>query len=299
VVCLDPADGREIWAVDLQQRFAALPLQWGFSECLLADGPRLYVSPGGPRCLMAALDVRTGATVWEGEPLRFQRTQRFGGAAVDPPEADTDKAGYASPILVVRDGRRLLFGASARHLICVDAEDGALLWRQPVPARYEVIGAIPVQWRDCIFFAVPDTYGGKLFRLHVQADGVRMEELWDIPVDNCHGGLVVQNDWLFGSGYRRYRGWAAVDLVTGQIRHTLKDLANGSILAADGRLYALSERGVMALLEPGPEGFARRGSFRVVPAGPKDVWAHPVIGNGRLYLRCHEELFCYDIRVRP
>jgi hypothetical protein len=48
------------------------------------------------------------------------------------------------------------------------------------------------------------------------------------------------------------------------------------------------------LQKPAGDRFETVGSFQF--ADGKDVWAHPVICNGRLYLRYHDTLSCYDIR---
>ncbi len=303
-VCLDPSDGKELWAVDVQQRFGAPGIQWGRSECVLIDGDRVIVTPGGPKALMAALDKKTGETVWQTAPLRFERTHQFGGRPVEPPRPDTDKTGYASPILFELGGRRLIAGCSARHLFIVDAEAGKLLWSQGVFARFEVIGAIPVFWRDSVFFTAPDDFGGMLLRIRVTNDGVRFEEAWRSPQDNCHGAMVVADGRLYGSGYRRDPAWACVDLATGKVLYKKANLTKGSTLFADGRLYALAEDGVMALLEPTDTAFKTAGRFRLVqvPEGrrrrQRDVWPHPVLCGGRLYLRYHDTLSCYDVRKR-
>lgn len=42
-------------------------------------------------------------------------------------------------------------------------------------------------------------------------------------------------------------------------------------------------------------GFEVKGRFELV-SGKKDVWAHPVILAGRLYLRYAAKLYCHDIR---
>ena len=299
--CLDPADGSELWAVDVLERFAAKNIQWGISDCLLVDDKHVYVTPGGPKTLMAALDKRTGATVWTSEPLRFERTHRFGGRELKPPVPDTDKAGYASPILFELGGRRLLAGCSARHLFCVDAVSGKLLWTHPVWARWEVIGAIPVLWRDALFFTVPDSWGGRLFRIHASPHAVRLEELWETPLDNCHGALVAVDGRLYGAGYHRFRHWACVDAATGKVLYAKRDLAKGSALYADGRLYALAENGLMTLLKPTDAGFESCGQFWLVQPRPprkrrpRDVWPHPVVHHRRLYLRYHDTLRCYDV----
>jgi outer membrane protein assembly factor BamB len=117
-------------------------------------------------------------------------------------------------------------------------------------------------------------------------------------LDTLQGGVVHWQGKLFGSFYAVRKGWAALDAKTGEVLYDLPDAAKGSVLVADGRLYALCEDGWMLLLEPGEKSFEVRGRFRLVEARPRDAWAHPVIHAGRLYLRYHQTLFCYDVRAR-
>ncbi len=297
-VCLDPQDGREIWAVEVLKRFEGKPIQWGLSECLLVDGDRVIVTPGGKKALMAALDKQTGETVWTTGPLRFTRTYRFGGAKVDPPRPDIDNTGYASPLLFEIGGRRLIVRSAGQHIFCVDAETGKRVWTQKVYARFEVIGSMPVFCGDGVFFTASDAYAGHYFRVHADRDSVRFEEVWQTPVDNCHGSLVFVDGHLYGSGYRKFKPWACLDAATGEMKYQKADMAIGSIIWADGRLYALSQQGVMALLKPTPAGFETAGQFRLTRRGRRDVWAHPVICDGRLYLRYHDTLYCYDVRKK-
>ena len=302
LVCLDPVDGRELWAVNILERFGADNIHWGLSECLLIDGEKLIVTPGGPQTLMAALDRKNGETIWETGPLRFTRTEEAGGRKLDSPREDCDKAGYASPILFQLGTRRLIAGCSARHLFLVDPDRAKLLCTYPVePARWEVIGTMPVLWRDRLIFSAPD-FGTHCFRIDAEtADKVSLVPVWDARTDNCHGGLVVSGDDLFGAGYRRSRDWVCIDLDSGQTRYNHPNLVKGAVLFADERLYALAENGTMALLKPGSGAFETAGRFDL-PRGSlsgtrqNDVWAHPVIHGGKLYLRNHDILLCYDVR---
>jgi len=45
-----------------------------------------------------------------------------------------------------------------------------------------------------------------------------------------------------------------------------------------------------------PERFEIDGQFRLLPERVGDAWAHPVLLHGRLYLRYHDNLWCYDVR---
>ena len=108
------------------------------------------------------------------------------------------------------------------------------------------------------------------------------------------GGLVSVDGRLFGASSRGVaKGWLTVDGATGTPK-SVGELPPGSIVYADERFYCLAENGAMMLQQLTGEGFKTVGSFRLTEG--KDAWAHPVICKGRLFLRYHDTLFCYDIR---
>jgi outer membrane protein assembly factor BamB len=294
-VCIDPKTGVERWSVDVLDRFDGSSIKWGLSECLLVDRNRVIVTPGGKKAFMAALDADTGETVWTTGPLLFQRTYEMGGKELDVPVQDSDKAGYASPILFETGGRRLIARTSAQHAVCVDADTGKLVWAHAIYAKFEVIGTIPVFWNDMLFFAAPDTFGGRMFRVEADDESVRIQEMWETPLDNCHGAMVAVDGLMYGAGYRRQLGWTCIEFETGKIRYAKDDLAKGSVVFADGRLYALGENGVLELLKPADNGFQTMGRIQLTEKKRRDVWAHPVIHDGRLYLRDHDTMWCYDL----
>lgn len=89
------------------------------------------------------------------------------------------------------------------------------------------------------------------------------------------------------------RGWVTIDAATGQPTQ-VGDSPGGSLIFAEGRFYCLSATGIMTLQELTDAGFRTAGTFRL--AEGKDVWAHPVLCQGRLFLRYHDTLYCYDVR---
>lgn len=295
LACFDAASGQERWAVNVLEKFEGENLTWALGECLLVDGSRVIVTPGGKKALMAALDVNQGQTIWTSPPLRCYPSADATAEQLDASQEGFDSAGYASPILFTFRGRRLIANCSWRHLFCVDADTGELLWKQPLVTRYKVIAITPVLYRDAVFATAPDSEGGKLWRLFMDGPRVAVSRLWTTPLDTCHGGVVVVDNMLVGPWYRAEKGWASVDAATGEVRHHLKDLAMGSVLKADGRLYCLSQEGEMALVQLSTEGFTIKSRFRLTPKKVNDAWAHPVILDKKLYLRYHETLYCYDI----
>jgi HEAT repeat protein len=284
--CLDAETGRELWAVETLERFESRNIEWAVSENLLVDGTRLIVTPGGRKGAMAALDKRTGRTVWASEPILHK--------------GEADGPSYASPILFELGGRRQIVGCSAQHLFGADAESGRLLWKKPLPTTYTVLAITPVLCGDAVFTAAPYGPKGKLFRLRVKGEEVEAEEAWSSDIDTSHGGVLLVGDLLVGTGYQGFAGWMAVDAATGKVLHRSsdRDLTMGSAIWADGRYYCLNESGLMTLLEVDRQGLKIAGRFPLTEGRKRDAWAHPVLLDGRLYLRYHDRLTCYDVRAK-
>ena len=94
-------------------------------------------------------------------------------------------------------------------------------------------------------------------------------------------------------------GWVSVDAETGKPTQVKPagDLSDGSMIFADGRFYCLTVRGAMTLQEPASAGLRTAGTFQLTTEGKgQDAWAHPVVCQGRLFLRYHDTLYCYDVR---
>lgn len=281
LACLDAASGDEAWAVDVLERFEGENITWALSECLLVDGDRVIVTPGGKKALMAALDKRTGRTIWTTGPL------------------GDDQTSHCSPILFHLGGRRILANCSSAHGFGVDADTGKLLWTVPLKNPYGTNVSTPVYGSGRVFFMTPYAELGRQYRLDATAGGSSAEHVWSSPVDAVTGGAVLVDGVLFAAGYEKLKWWFAIDWQTGQTKYESKDLTTGAAIFADGHLYCLDEQGTAALLRPRAEKAEVVGRFKLTESRIRDAWAHPVLLAGRLYLRYHDTLFCYDVTDRP
>ena len=279
VACLDAASGREVWSLDVLERFQGQNITWALSECLLVDGPRLIVTPGGEKALMAALDKQTGRVLWTTESL------------------GKDRASHSAPILFRYAGRRVLANCSSGHGFAVDADTGRLLWTVPLHNRYGTNVASPVYGAGKVFFVTAYAYGA-CYGLEPTKDGMRAESLWTTTLDTCTGSTLLVDGVLYGSGYTKHKSWLCLDWQSGHTRYEFKGLTTGAAVWADARLYCQAENGRVALLKPTDDGFQIAGQFRLTPERVHDAWAHPVLLHGRLYLRYHDDLWCYDVTAR-
>jgi outer membrane protein assembly factor BamB len=280
VACLDADSGRELWARNILEDFDGNNITWALAECLLVDGPRLIVTPGGTKGLMAALDKRTGHTAWTTEPL------------------GDDHTSHASPILFRYAGRRLIASCSSAHGFGVDADTGELLWAVPLKNQYETNVSTPLYGSGCVYYVTPYAENGRLYRLRPHGQGIDAEHLWTCPLDTVTGSGVLVDGILFSAGYRKPKWWFAIDWETGATKSELEDFTTGAAIYADGRLYVLDEKGNVGLLKPAGDGLVVVGRFRLFDQRARDAWAHPVLCDGRLYLRYHDTLWCYDVKAR-
>jgi outer membrane protein assembly factor BamB len=281
--CLDAAAGRELWAVDVFGRFGIAKLRpWGLAESVVVDGERVIVTPAGRRAAMAALSTATGETVWASPPLAG------------------DWPGCTSPILIELDGRRQVVGCTDGRVFGVDAEAGRLVWSHRV-SRGNVDIAMPLFHGGAVFQGHVDHDSGGVARidLHFAERRVEARRAWSIGSPGIeHCGAVIVGGLFYGAGHKP--DWFCIDARTGEARYRSRAFANGPLIYADGRLYCVGEcRGTVALVEPSSDGFRVAGRFTLVPGRKSDIRAHPVVCGGRLYLRCHDTLYCYDVRQQP
>jgi outer membrane protein assembly factor BamB len=111
---------------------------------------------------------------------------------------------------------------------------------------------------------------------------------------NHHGGMVLVNGYLYGFDNTIL---TCLDFATGKMMWQNRSVGKGSLTYADGNLYLLSEDNLVGLAEATHLGYREKGRFAIPDRG-LNSWAHPVVSNGRLYIRNQMTLASYDIRAK-
>jgi outer membrane protein assembly factor BamB len=216
-------------------------------------------------------------------------------------------AAYASPIAIDFEGQRQYVQLTARALIGVAASDGKFLWRYDAPAnRMGINCSTPVYHDGMVFAASAYGAGGGLVKLSKEANGgIKAEEAYATrKMQNHHGGMILLDGSLYGANGGNEGGFLiCLDFRTGNVLWDGRDDAEkrapkGSVAFADGRLYYRTEKGTVLLIEPSPKEYLERGRFEQPDRTRLPAWAHPVIANGKLYVRDQEVLFCYDVKAK-
>jgi outer membrane protein assembly factor BamB len=294
LVCVKAADGAEVWRKDLAKELGAEVSPgpggppgrgWGFSWSPLVDGDQVVCTPGGAKGLFAALDKTSGKVLW-----------RSTGIA--------DACTYSSPIVAEVNGVRQYVALTQTGAVGVSAKDGSTLWEyqrdDPFP---DVVCPTPVCKGDLVYLNAWGG-GGTLLRLIPDGGKFKTKVVYaNKEIAAPHGGVVLANGFLFGN--HDFRAWECLDFEKGDVKWASKpgDLSSGSLIYADGCLYCLAaDSDEAALLEASPNGYKELGRFTL----PKQsahrkksgkLWAHPVVSDGRLYLRDQELVFCYKVKA--
>ena len=274
LTCMNTNDGKVKWKKDVFKDFDGKNIRWGVTETVVVDGGLVYVTPGGKKNNIVALNRTNGDLVWS-----------------SPGKGET--SAYCTPLLISLSARKLLVTMTADHIIGIDASTGKMLWSHPQTNRYQVHANTPV-YHDGGLFCFSG-YGQGGVKLELSADGSSVTKAWfSEKLDSRIGGMVYLNGYLYGSGDNS-REWRCVDWKTGAEKYADKTIGKGVVIAADGMLYCYSEKGELALVEATPAGFKIAGQTKV-DMGSDQHWSHPVIDSGRLYLRHGNALIVYRVK---
>lgn len=282
LVCLQTADGKEVWRKSMSKDFEGGKRDsWGFSEGPLVDGDYVVVTPGKAAHTMVALNKKTGALVWS-----------------TPVEGDKG-AGHSSIVISTVGGTKVYVQTTDNNVLGVRAKDGKLLWKYAIGAIAVI--PTPIVKDDLVLAGAGYGKGCALLRQKPVGDGVKVEEVYGYKkgLANKHGGIVLMGDYLYGCADDKNTVWCA-KLLTGEVEEGWKTRGSGggsvAISAADGHLYARFANGVLALVKASPGKYEEVSSFKIPHHEKRPSWSHPVIANGKLYLREGDYILCYDVK---
>ncbi|MFO1020172.1 MAG: PQQ-binding-like beta-propeller repeat protein [Planctomycetales bacterium] len=280
--CCEAATGKELWRKNLKEAFGGKKGDgWGYSESVLVDGDNVICTPGGEKETVVALNKISGDEVW--------KCVREGDRG----------AGHSSVAISQIGGEKIYVQSTASGPIGIRASDGKLLWSYPVPQTTAIIPT-PIIRDDLVFFVAGYKRGGALLRQVPEGDGkVSIKEIYGLkpPLANKHGGVVLVGDYLYGDSDDQGIPYCA-DLMTGEIKWKTRGNGKGSaaIAVADGHLYIHYASGLMVLANADPKAYKEVSKFSVPGSGERPSWAHPVIVDGKLYLRENDRILCYDLK---
>ncbi len=272
LVALD-LNGRLVWQRHLGREIAPFDIQWGHGSSPMVHGDLLYLlCDHTPASYLLAVDTRTGRDRWKADRGR-------GRASYSTPFV---VAGPAGPEIVVNSNERV---------DAYDAASGRLLWYTgganrfpiPMPVLHDGVLYLSRGYRSGPYLAVRPGGRGDVSSSHV---------LWSVETGAPYvSSLVFANGLLFMANDTGIV--TAVDAGTGERvwQHRVPGVFSASPLAAEGRVYFVSESGRTLVMRAArtPEVLAEN-----------DLDAHlvasPAAARGKIFLRGDDRLFAVGAR---
>lgn len=274
--CLDAADGRVHWQVDMVKEHGAVVPTWGFAGSPFIWNDTVLLHVGAPGGSVIALDLATGVFRWRG-----------GG----------DPAGYCTPVVFDTPAGQELIQWGPEHLESISPTDGKSRWRFPYKITYGVSIAQPI-FHEGILLVCGYWHGARALKLGEHPGGY--SHAWSDEKTLC--GLMSQP--LYKDGF--------VYLLTKADGVVCFKLSDGSIRWKDGHLTPKDRNPQMSMVwADEPNGIAcglnAVGELVFARFTPKKLdelsrhqiigktWAHPAFTRNCVFARSDSEIAAWEL----
>ena len=283
--CFEAATGKEIWSVDVDKQFECKYGMYGVAESPLIVDNKVICTPVGPKTAMVAFDKNTGKLIWQTKSIGAQR-------------------GLSSAIIFQYKNFRYILGQSTEDLFAVNPDNGEIAWTYKWYHKEWETGFggknstnAPLVKDNEIFLTKGYDYPAVM--LQMAPDGKSVSEKWkNKTLDSHHHGVVQLDGYIYGSTWisNSMGNWACIKWDTGEVMYDEPWINKGAIISADNKLFCFEEKsGTVGLVKANPKKFEVVSSFKV-KKGTGMFWAHPMINDGKLFIRHGAFLMVYNIK---
>lgn len=279
VFCLSAETGNVIWKTHLVNDFGGKVPQWGYAAAPYVIGELVILMPGGEEqgTAIIALDRKTGKELWR---------------------SLSDQAGYATPLLIQRHGRKQLIVWSPNHIHSVDPATGQHFWSVPYKVTYGVAIASPIE-KEGLILVAGYWEGSKAIQLGKQPEDAKLK--WEDR--RKLRGLMSQPLYRDGYAYLldKQFGLTCFEYATGKkIWDDDNKMTPGNSrnpqatlvwLNQSARALILNSEGDLILAELTPDGYQELTRTNLIG----ETWAHPAYAETRVYARSNTKLVAYEL----
>jgi outer membrane protein assembly factor BamB len=283
--CFDAATGKVLWQKDLNREYEIKMPIWGIAATPLIDREKIILQIGGSEnACVVALNKNTGEEIWRN---------------LD------DGASYSAPVIVEKNGKRVLVVWTEDHLAGMNPETGEVYWKFPWKLKMAMGIATPVLYNDYIF--VSSFYNGSLL-VNLGDDYTTAKNVWQRSgesegnTDALHCVMntpVIIDDYIYGvDSYGELR---CLELLTGE--RVWEDLtavnknrwANIHFIQNEEKVWMFNEHGELLIARLSPQGMIETDRAKIIEPTKKQLprgvtWAHPAFANGHIFIRNDSEL---------
>jgi outer membrane protein assembly factor BamB len=269
--CLEASTGKAVWSQDIVAESQATIPQWGYSVTPLVVGDLVIVYAGGEKNKsLLAYAADTGKLAWA-KPAGSQS--------------------YSSPQLVTLLGQQQVLVQDNKALWSFRPEDGELLWKLDGTSEVSLPQLQPHVLSDGQLVVASEP-GVALVNLSRDGDQWKADRQWDTKaLKPAFNHFVVHDGYVYGLD-DGILVCAALETGTRQWKKGRYGHGQLMLVRDQNALLIVGEKGEVALVAANPKKLEELGRFQALEG---KTWNHPIVVNGRLYVRNAEEMACYQI----
>jgi len=272
--CFDAKTGKPFWSHDIEKEFNGRNIKWKNAAAPLVEGDLVYMAGGGAGESLLAFNKDSGKLVWKsGDHLMT----------------------HATPIATTIHGTRQIIFFTQDGLNSVVPDTGKPIWSYEFPYKVST-AASPVVSGDIVYCAAGYGVGSAAVQISKSND---VKELWRLegnkPVTNHWATPLAKDGYLYGMfGFKEYGDGPVkcVEIKTGDVVWEQEGFGPGNLVLAGDTLVALSDAGVLVLIEAKPDGYKELSRTKIIDG---KCWSTPVLSNGRVYARSTKEGACVEL----
>lgn len=288
--CFNAATGRALWSKDLNSEYEINMPIWGIASTPLVVDEKLIVHVSGSNgACVVAFHKDNGKEIWRNL---------------------NDRAGYSAPIIIEKQGVKVVVNWTEHSLSGLDLDTGKILWRFPWRTGSGMSISTPVLYKDHIF--VSAFYSGSLL-IKLGEDYRTAEKVWqrsgesERHTDALHCVMntpVILDDYIYGVdsyGELRCLEFATGDRVWEDLTAVGKDRwANIHFIQNGDLTWMFNEHGELLITELSPDGFREISRSKLIEPTRKQLprgvtWSHPAFAHKHVFVRSDEQLVCADL----
>ena len=278
LVCLDFNTGKEIWKVDLNERYGTSKESFGHvcSPLLMPndmeDAVYIQCSAG-----FIKLERATGKEIWK---VGLGKGNMMSGGA------------FSSPVVAAPHGKKQIVIQTRSELAGIEIDSGKVLWKQAVPA-FRGMNILTPTVKDNTFFT--STYNNKSFAYDLvkSGDQTSMKSKWESNLKAYMSSPVLIDGNVYV--HLQNKQIASFNLESGATNWVSKARTRFgdymSMIACEDQILALDSKGKLFLFKADPKEFKIIGQVKL---DTNDSWAHLAVDGDQVFVRGLKSLTAFQ-----
>jgi outer membrane protein assembly factor BamB len=268
VSCLDANTGKVIWrkenpANDVPQFFTGM-------SPLVIDGLCIVHVGKKDNGTLLVLDLTTGNEKW-----------KWAG----------DGPAYASPSIMMIDGKKHVIVQTEKNLLSFDLADGKINWQIATPFQQRFYNSSSPCINNQTIYYTGQGSGMKAVKIEKQDDQYTVKELWDNPATGAKWNTpVLKNGFLYG--FTDTKKAYCINAADGQTVWTdtnpTSDFA--TLVDCGSLLIGMPSTGPLLVLKPDNKAYSEVTRYKVSETA---VYSFPVVAGSNIYIKDAENLMMY------